>query len=135
MTNVATLKPNKKGTRRGGRQPGVQNLTTRVLKHALLLAAEESKHSDGSLKGYCLHLANERPELFVSMLARLIPVQAKIDSDVRIDFDKIRRLTAEMPLDEMVRTFEEKIKSPDYVPRSLLIDQNANEHDDDSDDE
>ena len=106
MTNVTTLRPNEKGERRGGRQPGVQNLTTRVLKHALLLAAEESKHSDGSLKGYCLHLANERPELFVSMLARLIPVQAKIDSDVRVDFDKIKRLTAEMPLDEMVRNFE-----------------------------
>ena len=61
-------------------------------------------------------------------------VQAKIDSDVRVDFDKIKRLTAEMPLDEMVRNFEARIKSPDYIPRSLLIDQNAHDSDEASDD-
>ena len=60
MTNVATLKPNKPGERRGGRVPGQTNIVTRTLKQCLLLAGEESVHSNGEgLKGYCKYLADK----------------------------------------------------------------------------
>ena len=51
---------------------------TAVLKEAILLAAEQSKHSkDGSLAGYLTYLADNKPKLFVPLLARLLPLQEK----------------------------------------------------------
>ena len=37
----------KKGDGRGGRPTGAPNKTTRAMKEAIILAAEESKHSAG----------------------------------------------------------------------------------------
>lgn len=118
MSNLATLITPQKGERYGGRQKGTQNLTTRCLKHALLLAAEESDHcpeGKQSLAGYCLWLANEKPELYVSMLARLIPQQLKAE----INNAPPQRLDPSMPLDALISAFEMKIKS-DYRPRAVI---------------
>jgi hypothetical protein len=61
-----------------GRPKGSKNVMTRLLKDAILLAAEQSKHSkDGSLAGYLTYLADNKPELFVPLLARLLPLQEK----------------------------------------------------------
>jgi hypothetical protein len=60
-----------------GRPKGSKNVMTRLLKDAILLAAEQSKHSkDGSLAGYLTYLADNNKELFVRLLAKL-PLQEK----------------------------------------------------------
>jgi hypothetical protein len=61
-----------------GRPKGSKNQMTAVLKEAILLAAEQSKHSkDGSLAGYLTHLADNNKELFVPLLARVMLLQEK----------------------------------------------------------
>ena len=131
MSNLATLQPFKKG--RGGRVKGNPNKITRVIKTALLLAAEKSKNSkDRSLESYCTWLADERPELYVSLLGRCIPIQAKIKTEDRFDVEK-HRLTLDMPLDLMIKNFEMKIKSGYQPPRPSppLIEHDADDGDDD----
>lgn len=130
MTNIAALvPPPPKGERRGGRVKGQLNAVTRCLKTALMLAAEESDHcppGKQSLAGYCLWLANERPELYVSMLARLIPVQAKIETTG----PPLPPLSMNMPIDEMISNFAEKIKNPNYRAVPRLLEQDDVEVDD-----
>jgi hypothetical protein len=61
-----------------GRPKGAKNVMTRVLKDAILLAAAESQHSKGGgLAGYLTYIADERPDLFVRLLAKLLPLQEK----------------------------------------------------------
>ncbi|MGY3690710.1 hypothetical protein ACVIGA_000790 [Bradyrhizobium sp. USDA 3240] len=77
--HVASLKIPKKGERFGGRQKGTQNKVTRALKEAIILAAENSVHSKTKdLVGYVKYLADKRPEVFASLLGRLIPLQAMV---------------------------------------------------------
>ena len=98
----------KKGDGRGGRPKGAQNKTTRVLKEAIILAAEQSKHSKaGDLEGYLRYLADEKPELFVPLLAKLLPLQVKAKNEP----DKPVRLDPGMSLPEMIDNFERRIKS------------------------
>src|SRR3954447_26560408 len=59
-----------------GRPKGSKNVMSRVLKDAIVLAAAESQHAKdngGGLVGYLTYLANEWPELFARLLAKLIP--------------------------------------------------------------
>ena len=133
MSNIASLVPITKGDPRGGRVPGQTNKITRVIKRALLLAAEKSKHSkDKSLESYLTFIADERPELFCSLLGRVIPIQAKIKTEDRFDVET-HRLTLDMPLDLMVKNFEMKIKSGYQPPRPSppLIEHDADDGDDD----
>jgi hypothetical protein len=75
-----------------GRPKGSKNQMTAVLKEAILLAAEQSKHSkDGSLAGYLTYLADNKPELFVPLLARLLPLQEKELAQAAKKQDKPRR--------------------------------------------
>ena len=128
MTNIASLVPITRGDPRGGRKPGQTNLVTRALKHALILAAELSDHSkDKSLVSYCVWLANERPDLYVSMLGRLVPVQAKVKHEGGHPSDL--RLTTDMPLETLISNFEAKLKS-DYQPMLRAF-----EHDSDDDED
>ena len=63
-----------------GRPKGAKNVMTRVLKDAILRAAAESRHAKdngGGLEGYLIYVANERPDLFVRLLAKLLPLQEK----------------------------------------------------------
>jgi hypothetical protein len=123
------LPPIQKGEHRGGRAKGQTNKFTRVLKKALVLAAEKSIHSkDKSLESYCTYLADEKQELFVHMLARLIPEQAKIKPEMNLH---VQRLDINMSLSDMVSVFEQKINS-DYRPPMLTLVPNVIEHDDDS---
>jgi hypothetical protein len=53
---------------------------TRALKEAIIRAAAESQHAKdngGGLNGYFTCLANESPELFVPLLAKLLVLQEK----------------------------------------------------------
>jgi hypothetical protein len=75
-----------------GRPKGSKNVMTRLLKDAILLAAEQSKHSkDGSLAGYLTYLADNKPELFVPLLARLLPLQEKELAQAAKERDKPRK--------------------------------------------
>jgi hypothetical protein len=61
-----------------GRPKGAKNVMTRTLKDAILLAAAESKHSNGGgLVGYLRYIADKKPELFVRLLVRLLPLQER----------------------------------------------------------
>jgi hypothetical protein len=61
-----------------GRPKGAKNVMTRALKDAILRAAAESKHSKGGgLAGYLTNIADTRPDLFVRLLAKLLPLQEK----------------------------------------------------------
>ena len=63
-----------------GRPKGSKNVMSREFKEAILYAAAESQHAKdngGGLKGYCTYLANEWPELFVKLLAKLLVLQEK----------------------------------------------------------
>jgi hypothetical protein len=51
---------------------------TRELKDAILRAAAKSKHAKGGgLAGYLVAVANERPDLFVPLLAKALLLQEK----------------------------------------------------------
>src|ERR1035437_362587 len=61
-----------------GRPKGAKNVMTRVLKDAIVLAAAESRHAKdngGGLVGYLTYIADTRPDIFVRLLAKLIPLQ------------------------------------------------------------
>jgi hypothetical protein len=63
-----------------GRPKGSKNVMTRVLKDAILRAAAKSRHAKdngGGVEGYLIHIANERPDLFVRLLAKVLLLQEK----------------------------------------------------------
>ena len=65
-----------------GRPKGTKNVMTRELKEAIVRAAAESHHAKGyggGLAGYLAHIADERPDLFCRLLARLLPRQQQPD--------------------------------------------------------
>jgi hypothetical protein len=121
--------------RKNGRPKGAKGKYTRVLRQAIVLAAEKSKNSKSSnLEGYCLFLADDRPELFVSLLARLLPIQARIETENHGVGDVTNIINFNMPLSEMVNVFESRIKSA-YMPTASLSgpdddDENYIEHSD-----
>src|SRR6266436_2914510 len=99
----------KKGDGRGGRPKGAPNKTTRALKEAIILAAEKSKHSKAhDLEGYLLYLADEKPELFVPLLGRLLPLQVRAKNE---DVGPVNLINPNMSLSEMINNFERRIKS------------------------
>jgi hypothetical protein len=100
----------KKGDGRGGRPKGAPNKATRALKEAIILAAEKSKHSKaGDLEGYLLYLADEKPELFVPLLGKLLPLQLRAKNEDRGPVNL--ELSPNMSLPEMIDNFERRIKS------------------------
>jgi hypothetical protein len=60
------------------------------------------------LEGYLQYLADEKPELFASLLGTLLPLQvrAKNESD-----GPVHRLNLNMSLPEMIDNFERRMKS------------------------
>jgi hypothetical protein len=63
-----------------GRPKGSKNQITAVLKEAILLAAAESQHAKdngGGLVGYFTYIANERVDLMVRLLIRVMVLQEK----------------------------------------------------------
>lgn len=68
----------------GGRHKGVPNKTTRILKEAVLLAAEasgEDGKGKGGLLGYLKRIAAREPKSFVTLLAKILPLQIAGDAD------------------------------------------------------
>src|SRR5215217_3484224 len=71
------------GTRGAGRPPGAQNKVTRVLKEAILLAAENAGGA-GGLVGYLTLQATESPNAFLALLGKVLPLQLQGDPDAPI---------------------------------------------------
>lgn len=72
------MRGSKPGERRGGRQKGTPNKTTKALKDAILLAAEtegqDGKGKDG-LVGYLRRVAQEDVKAFSVLLGKVLPLQ------------------------------------------------------------
>lgn len=72
------MRGSKPGERRGGRQKGTPNKTTKALKDAILLAAEtegqDGKGKDG-LVGYLRRVAQEDVKAFSALLGKVLPLQ------------------------------------------------------------
>lgn len=66
-------------TRKGmGRPKGSSNRTTRLLKEAILKAAEaagEDMNGKNGLVGYCTFLAVQEPKSFATLLGKVLPMQ------------------------------------------------------------
>ena len=66
------------GTPGPGRPKGLENKTTKLLKEALIIAAE-AVGSDGDgkdgLSGYCEDLARNEKKAFAALMGRLLPLQ------------------------------------------------------------
>src|ERR1035437_1203762 len=80
-----------------GRALGTPNKTTRALKDAIIYAAENSVHSeDKTLESYLLFLANDKVELFVPLLGRLLPLQinAKTERRVKVTYSSVEEVRA-----------------------------------------
>ena len=59
---------------------------TREIKEAIFAATEKCEHSakyGGGLVGYMTYLATKLPMTYAALVGRLIPLQAKIESDVQ----------------------------------------------------
>jgi hypothetical protein len=115
------------GERFGGRQKGTPNQTTRELKEALFLAAENSKHSKGEgLVGYLTYLANERQETYASLLGRMIPLQAKIDGDVNVNHTIKAKPEVTMTPQELMEYYQ-KLRQLPANTKPLVIDNDTGE--------
>jgi hypothetical protein len=77
LAGVAKRKPPSAGR---GRKKGEVNKTTRALKEAILLAAEEHGEDDngkGGLTGYLRKVAREDVKAFSGLLGRVLPLQVE----------------------------------------------------------
>ena len=91
-----------------GRQKGGQNKTTRVLKDAMLFAAEEAgdlsgiaredlskegvEHGKDGLVGYLRWAAKCEPKAFLHILGKLIPVQMKVNTFTQTEYQSVEEL-------------------------------------------
>lgn len=76
-----------------GRKPGTPNRTTRILKEAIILAAEqvgEDKSGKGQLVGYLKRIAKYHPSEFCVLLGKVLPMQITGDNGgpVKVTFSR-----------------------------------------------
>ena len=98
-----------------GRKPGSRNKTTRVLKEAILLAAElEGRDGQGTdgLLGYLRRIAAEDFRVFAMLLGRVLPLQVENKTDMRVE-------VTYQTVEEVRRELEERGISIDAVKRVL----------------
>ena len=83
-----------------GKKPGTPNRTTKVLKEAILLAAEQygenGKGKDG-LTGYLRRLAGREPKSFATLLGKVLPTQltGPNDGPVAVVYGDVNSLSDE----------------------------------------
>ncbi len=92
-----------------GRVKGSPNRMTRVLKDAILAAAEaagqDGKGKNG-LHGYLVRLAIKEPRSFASLLGRVMPLQIVGDPDAPLSHVHTIRLVSVAPDPERVKRLE-----------------------------
>ena len=112
--------------KRGGRKQGSQNKTPRLLKEALMIAAElEGSNEKGKDKliGFLRMMARKDLRTFAQLLGRIIPLQINTKGDLRVEvtyrtIDDVRAALA-----------DRGISLQQLVPMRVI------EHDDEDDDE
>lgn len=101
-----------------GRGKGTPNKTTRILREAVILAAEQmgrdGKGKEG-LVGYLKKLADKHPDLFVGLLGRVLPMQLVGPSDGPV------KVEVELTLPEMQRRLEEEGIPLSFDPPVTLL--------------
>jgi hypothetical protein len=122
----------KKGDPRAGRPKGSPNKLSSDVKEAIIKSAGLSKHSKtDDLVGYTTFLADNKPEVFASLLGRLIPVQANVKHSGGVQGNT--NITVNMPLGEMINNFERRIKAAAFavqqLPRPTLVIDHAKDED------
>lgn len=115
----------KKGDPRAGRPKGRENETTRMVKDAIVLAAEHSKLSKGTgLVGYITWLADNRPELYAGLIGRLIPLQVKGKFEAQVEHTIKAKPESQMSVSEVAEYYA-KLRQLPPSSAPLVI-----EHDD-----
>ena len=61
----------------GGRKKGTPNKTTALLKDAILEAAQQAGGNSDGLVAYLKQQAVENPSAFMTLLGKVLPLQAK----------------------------------------------------------
>ncbi len=77
-----------------GRPKGAVNKTTRALKEAILLAAEQAGGSEG-LVGYLTEQARVTPTAFMTLLGKVLPLQVTGEGDGPLKVEIIKRTYAD----------------------------------------
>lgn len=109
-----------------GRRPGSANVFTRLVKEAIVLAAEQvgsDGNGKGGLIGYLRAQARRYPEEYLKLLARLMPYQLVGPND------SAPVVKVELSLIEMQRRLEERgipaTYDPPLDPKTLRQDEPA----------
>ncbi|MCK1305261.1 MULTISPECIES: hypothetical protein [unclassified Bradyrhizobium] len=122
------MKIPKKGQRFGGRQKGTQNMVTRELKEAIILAAETSKHSKTKdLVGYVKYLADSKPEIFASLLGRLLPLQGKVQFEGTVEHTIKAKAETAMTQEELAEYYNHLRALPASTKPLVIIDNDTGE--------
>jgi len=82
---------------RGGRPAGTPNKTTRLLKDAIMRAAEltgEDMNGKEGLIGYCKFLAVNEPKAFATLLGKVMPLQVTGEDGGPVRITKIELVAA-----------------------------------------
>ena len=78
------------GNKTGGRKKGTPNKTTKLLKEAILEAAEAAGDAEG-LVGYLKAQAVENPGPFLALLGKVLPMQITGDANNPVAITTIER--------------------------------------------
>ena len=108
--NVVPIKPGtfQKGHKKvGGRKPQTENKTPRLLKEAILMAAElegSNQHGKDQLVGFLRRVAREDLKSFCTLLGRVIPTQIETRTETSLEVtyrsvDEVRRELASRGID------------------------------------
>lgn len=91
-----------------GRVKGKPNRTTRILKEAILMAAEqvgEDRKGRDGLVGYLRNVAKSEPKAFVGLLGRVLPLQITGDPD-----RPLRMITQNMSANEAADLYAQTLR-------------------------
>ena len=112
-----------------GRPPGARNRTTRILKEAIILAAEsigEDGEGRDGLVGFFRKAANEEMPAYLSLMGKLLPLQVS-----EVPVAPLRVIDETVSVEERQRRYAEDlriIREGGTPPRlQQLIDQRAAE--------
>lgn len=83
----------------GGRLPGTPNRTTRLLKDAILEAAEKAGDREGMV-GYLTKQAKENPSSFLPLLGKVLPLQITGEGGGPVQITKLEFVVVDPEADD-----------------------------------
>ncbi len=107
----------------GGRPKGIKNKTSMILKEATILAAAQVGEDDygrDGLTGYLRRIAREEPKSFVTLLAKILPLQITGVNGGPVDIHTYQTV------DQVIaKLIDRGIPVPEYLRKSNVIDLKA----------